>query len=689
MLQMKRCLLASFLLLICTLKGVSGPHNVTQLSAFYRSGQVFITWQNLPDTLNYYNVYRSEYAITSPQQLSKAEYLGYTGFASAKDHQLSHHDGYDEYLSIDSGMSTLAPGTGLFVATTLKEGKYFYAVTVMKNGMEENLIIPGVNSLSSAVTEKVASARPVYQQSRAMPYGTVEIYTLFTSMKYSVDQPPMNRAGYFTTDIAVNRNPHAGLQPLRIKFHAGGSDFLTTGLVPAADEIVLSPEDFFPSVNNAAWWGSNENFDLFNDANNQLPPQSGVDYNYMQQSINIILDWVEMTMPVDTNRIYLEGTSFGAIGAFFFAMTYPERIAAVKLTVGCFNLAFQNDSNKVCTLNTGNGNRTTGDNRMGTVSAGLMSNLGYPVYNLLDGGWLAHNFEAKSFPVIYSINGKRDTMVGWTEKTMFYDSVNAYHLGGYFFFDNRTHSGNGSTWNDSNFDIFRYRKNASYPAFSDCSINEDAGNGSAASGALFGSVNGFLDWKDAVTESATQWSATVFIRDLKKSSGEIVKAPSSCNVGITPRRLQLFSPEAGDEIAWTVSHGEQIIQSGMLYYAGGSITIPDVTVFKDSVKISIVNLTQQDAIGFDTASMLIYPNPFSSTTSIRWEQTTAGKCTIRIFDIGGRWVSTLVDQEVDTGAHQVNWNGYDYSSRIIANGIYFVKMETQGVSLVRKLIVQR
>ncbi len=686
---MKRCLFTICMLIIITGQASAGPYNITHLSAFYRSGQVFITWQNLPDTLNFYKVYRSKEAITSASQLSTATYLGYTNYTSSKDHQLSHHDGYDEFFSIDSGNTTLSPTTGLFVATTLEDGNYYYAVTVMKDGMEENLILPGINSLEKPVAEKVARPRPLFQQSRTLPYGTIAIYTLFTSMKFNAGLPLMNNAGYIATDFAVNSNPHSGLQPLRIKFHAGGSDFLSTGLVPSADEIVLNPEDYFPSGNNAAWWGSNENFDLFNDENNKVPPVTGIDYNYMHRSLNLLLDWAINSLPIDSNRIYLEGTSFGAIGAFFFAMTYPERIAAVKLTVGCFNLAFQNDSNKVCTLNTGNGNRITGDNRMGTVNTDLMSSLGYPVYNMLNGGWLAHHFAEKNFPFLYSINGKRDTMVGWTEKTMFYDSVNAYHLGGYYFFDNRTHGGSGSTWNDNNFNLFRYRKNLSYPAFSDCSINEDFGNGSAGSGASFGSVNGFLDWKDDISDSPSQWSATVFVRDLKQASGKIVQAPASCNVTVTPRRLQFFNPKAGDEIAWTVSHGDQVIQSGMLYYAGGLITLPGVSVFKDSVRISITNLTVQDSIGFNTTSLLTYPNPFSTKTSIRWELPSQGRCIISIFDIQGRRVKILQDQEESAGVHQVNWNGDDANGRPLPDGIYFVQLEAPGASQVKKMMVQR
>ncbi|HUM47980.1 MAG TPA: T9SS type A sorting domain-containing protein, partial [Chitinophagales bacterium] len=508
-------------------------------------------------------------------------------------------------------------------------------------------------------------------------------------MKYAVDKPLMNKAGFVANDFALNRNNDTGNQPLRLKFHAGGTDFLSIGLTSLGNEMVLNPEDYFPAGNNSAYWGSNENYDIYNNENNETPPVSGTDYNYTHQAINLILDWAVSNLTIDSNRIYLDGSSFGSIGAFFFAMTYPERIAAIKLSVGCFNLAFQNDSNQVCTLNAGNGNRTTGDQRMGTVSSNLATNLGYPVYSMLNGGWLANHFNSKNYPVIYSINGKRDTLVGWTEKTMFYDSVNAAHLGGYYFYDNRTHGGTGSTWSDNNFDLFRYRKNNSYPAFSDCSANEDFGNGSAESGAPFGSINGFLDWKDQITDETSKWETTVFLRDLKESSGAIYPAPSSCTVSITPRRLQQFKVTAGDALAWTITHGNQVVQSGNLYYTGGLITIPDITVFKDAVKFSLINQTLQDSIGFTTSSIIVYPNPFAFSTNIRWELPSSGKCSVKIYDVQGRWISTLADGEQSEGIHQVTWNAENPGGAPVTTGVYLVRLETGTNSETKKIIVQR
>ena len=113
----------------------------------------------------------------------------------------------------------------------------------------------------------------------------------------------------------------------------------------------------------------------------------------------------------------------------------------------------------------------------------------------MNGNWMTNTYKEKDYPFIYSMNGKNDTIVGWTEKTIYYQSLNTSHIGGYYFWDGRKHGGGPDVvWSDDNYNIFKYSKNLSFPAFANCSTNEYAGNGTAADGEAFGTVNGFLDW---------------------------------------------------------------------------------------------------------------------------------------------------------------------------------------------------
>ena len=70
-----------------------------------------------------------------------------------------------------------------------------------------------------------------------------------------------------------------------------------------------------------------------------------------------------------------------------------------------------------------------------------------------------------------------------------------------------------------------------------------------------------------------------------------------------------------------------------------------------------------------------FPNPFNTTTTIRFDLAQSGKATLDVFDLLGRHVDTLVSGQLGAGEHQASWDGSRYSS-----GLYFVRLETaQGV----------
>lgn len=583
---MKKILPPILVLLLCHIQSSAA---VSQVNASYQSGQVFITWNNISNTNAYYKVYRSNTAINYGSQLSGCEYLGLTNSKSAIDNNLTQHDNIDRYLHITSSAPALTSGTGLFVATTLVNGSYYYAVTTLIDGTEDTTIIQGSNSTVSAVDEWVMKPQPVLQETRTISGKPVEIYTLFVSSKFDVTRSPWLKAGFLPFDFAVYRNNAVANAPLKIFLHPGGGSFLDDITTTTADEINLYPEDYYPDeLVDPAWWGSNENFDVYNDANNATPPTSGINYNYTQLRLSAIIDWAIRALPVDSNRIYLRSNSQGSPGAYLYTITYPERIAAAQFANGIFNLTYDNDWQTNCTFNTGKKNRKKVDQRMGDLASNLQTFIELNTNQVFNGAWMIHNNQQRDLPVIYSINGKNDLLMGWTEKTIYYDSVDQNHCGGYYFWDNRDHGGNtGVTWGDGNFNLFRYKRNASYPAFAHCTLNEDFGNGNGTSGADHGTVNGALDWSDSITDEEAEWMVKLFVRNLVDNSNHIIVYADSATADITPRRLQNFHPAPGTVISYTVTHLQQTVQSGTFTYNGGIIVIPGVKIYRDTSALSL------------------------------------------------------------------------------------------------------
>jgi hypothetical protein len=82
-----------------------------------------------------------------------------------------------------------------------------------------------------------------------------------------------------------------------------------------------------------------------------------------------------------------------------------------------------------------------------------------------------------------------------------------------------------------------------------------------------------------------------------------------------------------------------------------------------------------------------YPNPFNPSTTIEYSVAAEGRVTLRIYDLSGRVVRTLVDEPIDAGRHVVVWDGLNDAGDRTASGVYFVRMETGKFSSVRKVVL--
>jgi len=77
-----------------------------------------------------------------------------------------------------------------------------------------------------------------------------------------------------------------------------------------------------------------------------------------------------------------------------------------------------------------------------------------------------------------------------------------------------------------------------------------------------------------------------------------------------------------------------------------------------------------------------YPNPFNPTTTIRFRISTSGFTSLKVFDVLGREVATLVNKELSAGEHSVQWNATEMPS-----GIYLYRLESGTNVSTRKLVL--
>jgi hypothetical protein len=93
--------------------------------------------------------------------------------------------------------------------------------------------------------------------------------------------------------------------------------------------------------------------------------------------------------------------------------------------------------------------------------------------------------------------------------------------------------------------------------------------------------------------------------------------------------------------------------------------------------------------GRATALYPASPNPFSSTTVVRFSLGEDGHVTLRIYDAQGMLVRTLEDRVLQGGLHHAVWDGRSADTRPVAGGVYFVRFSAGSVQITRKVMLLR
>jgi len=91
--------------------------------------------------------------------------------------------------------------------------------------------------------------------------------------------------------------------------------------------------------------------------------------------------------------------------------------------------------------------------------------------------------------------------------------------------------------------------------------------------------------------------------------------------------------------------------------------------------------------GSSTIAATASPNPLNPETTISYSVGGDGPVSVRIFSVDGRLVRVLSEEPAAAGTYRVRWNGADDGGRRVPSGIYFVRVEQNGESSIRKLSV--
>jgi hypothetical protein len=171
-----------------------------------------------------------------------------------------------------------------------------------------------------------------------------------------------------------------------------------------------------------------------------------------------------------------------------------------------------------------------------------------------------------------------------------------------------------------------------------------------------------IAWNVAGTNAAPVSCASVNIL-LSTDNGEtfpIVLASATPNDG----SAGITVPPAPTSVARV-----QVEAVGNLFFDWNNST------FVINAAVGIGEVAQADA-----AALEVRPNPFTHRASVSFGVERPGLVSVRVFDVAGRLVSTLVSGPQVAGRHTVDWNGFDATGRAASAGVYFVRLESPGES---------
>lgn len=111
---------------------------------------------------------------------------------------------------------------------------------------------------------------------------------------------------------------------------------------------------------------------------------------------------------------------------------------------------------------------------------------------------------------------------------------------------------------------------------------------------------------------------------------------------------------------------------------------PLVDVVMDSVRVTYAAVGISEELLKPQKDRLLqnYPNPFNPTTTINYELRAANNVRLSVYNAKGELVKSLINGLQSAGKHSANFDGSTLNS-----GVYFYKLEAEGVSLVNKMIL--
>ena len=163
----------------------------------------------------------------------------------------------------------------------------------------------------------------------------------------------------------------------------------------------------------------------------------------------------------------------------------------------------------------------------------------------------------------------------------------------------------------------------------------------------------------------------------------------------TEYNLRIHSP-AGDSVklfidnsTYTYEYSFYIVQDGVQrrIRSGQDLILYNETGTLDVIFRTQDYVTANDVNTYEFVPLANYPNPFNPETTLNFSIHKPEHVELKVYNIKGQLVKTLVDEKMEPGIHKVIWKGRNNNDRQVSSGVYFVKLKANSNSDIKKMIL--
>ena len=150
---------------------------------------------------------------------------------------------------------------------------------------------------------------------------------------------------------------------------------------------------------------------------------------------------------------------------------------------------------------------------------------------------------------------------------------------------------------------------------------------------------------------------------------------------VHPSSVKTLSVKFDSNFLWAGTHTADLVISS------NDPAHPDTLV---AVELMV---TPVSAVGDGLPRHLVFhgavPNPFNPATDIKFSLPRSADVRLRVYDVSGRLVRTLLAKQLDAGTHSERWDGRDDAGLGVASGIYFARLQFDGETSIKSMALVR